>query len=83
MDEELQRDEADRMVAAMIYLITCHARSGCPRLACMVRAHMRLIARHPATGECLREICRRMGCAWEAIRAHDELHASSPPIGLH
>jgi hypothetical protein len=81
-DDECAR-EADRMLAAAIYLMTCHARSGCPRLACMVRHHFRQLSRHPGSGALVREMCRRLAAAWEAVMRHDERRAlnaaTNPP----
>ena len=71
-DEDLRRNEADRMLAAAIYLMSCHARNHCPRLACMVERHLDLIARHPGAGAHVGETCKRLSNAWEAIRQHDE-----------
>jgi hypothetical protein len=70
-DDELDPD-ADRLVCATIYLMSCHARSHCPRLACMIGHHLELIARHPGAGERVAAMCRQLGNAWEAIRGCDE-----------
>lgn len=74
-DDETAALEADRLLAAAIYLMSCHARSGCPRLACMVGRHLELIGVHPEVGDRVRETCRRLAAAWEAVRAHDEREA--------
>ncbi len=65
-------DEADRLIAATMYLMSCHARSRCPRLACMVRRHLSLIGRHPAVTEGVRDMAHKMACAWKAILEYDE-----------
>lgn len=65
-------DEADRLLSATLYLMSCHARSRCPRLACLVQHHLRMIARHPGATERVRDIAQKMGCAWRAIQANDE-----------
>jgi hypothetical protein len=73
MDHEERQDaEADRLLAAAIYLMSCHARNRCPRLACMIGHHLELIGRHPGAGERVMDICRKLANAWEAIRRHDE-----------
>ena len=74
-------DEADRLLAVTLYLMSCHARSGCPRLAGVVRHHLALLARHGGAGERVRDIAKKMGCAWSAIQAHDERHAASRAAG--
>lgn len=71
-DEDLQRGEADRMLAAAIYLMSCHARNRCPRLAFMVGRHLQQLARHPGTGELVSQTCRQLAAAWETVRRHDE-----------
>jgi hypothetical protein len=65
-------NEPDRVLAATIYLMSCHARNGCPRLACIVGRHLRLLASHPRVGAHVRETSRRLAAAWEAIRRRDE-----------
>lgn len=64
--------EADRILAATIYLMSCHARNQCPRLACMIAAHLRALGRHAEAGLHVRHTCQRLAAAWEAIRQHDE-----------
>lgn len=64
--------EADRLLAATLYLMSCHARSHCPRLATMVGHHLELLARHPEAGDRVGVICRQLANAWRAIRSHDE-----------
>lgn len=64
--------EADRLLATTIYLMSCHARSHCPRLACMIGRHLELIARHPEAGERVAVACQQLASAWVAIRRHNE-----------
>ena len=47
-DEEPERVET--VVAALIYLMTHYARTGCPRLAVCVSRHMQCLAVHPRLG---------------------------------
>ncbi len=77
-DDRLLR-ETDRLLAATIYLMSCHARSGCPRLACMVSRHLELLGRNPNAGEFVRDTCRRLAAAWEAVRRHDENRLRDSP----
>ena len=78
-DVFLEAEQADRLLAATIYLMSCHARSGCPRLACMIGIHLRQLGRHPGTGEHVRDSCQKLCAAWEAIRRHDERREAPPP----
>lgn len=65
IDEPLP--EVDRLLAATIYLMTCHARNNCPRLAEMVKRHFELIARHPDSGEIVRDTCKRLSTSWASV----------------
>lgn len=65
-------EQADRLLAATIYLMSCHARSHCPRVACMVEHHLRLIGRHLGTTDRVRDVAQKLAAAWAAIRRHDE-----------
>ena len=86
-DEERKR-EADRILAAAIYLMTCHARSHCPRIACIIERHLALLAGHGESGDLVRDMARRLSPAWRVIRDHDErlraeaIHAAREAGGL-
>lgn len=66
---------ADRLLAATIYLMSCHARSGCPRLACMIEHHLRLVGRHIGVPDRVRDTAQKLAASWAAIRRHDEQRA--------
>ena len=70
--EERDPAEADRLLAATIYLMSCHARNGCPRLACMVGRHLEAISHHPDAGALVRDTCRQLAAAWESVRVANE-----------
>jgi hypothetical protein len=70
MDGDESDREADRLLSAALYLMSCQARGGGPRLARMIGRHLELIARHPRVGDLVRETCRRL--AGDGIQ--------SPPI---
>jgi len=72
MTEPLEPIEADRLLAAAIYLMSCHARNRCPRIACMVERHLHLLGRHPEVGERVRHTCRQLAAAWKSVRVSDE-----------
>jgi hypothetical protein len=65
-------DEADRLLAAVIYLMCAHARNGCPRLAGVIEKHLQAIGRHPDVSDRVRDVCRKLSASWVAIRQHDE-----------
>jgi hypothetical protein len=66
MDEtqdELPHPEV--LAAALIFLMTHYARTGCPRLAACVLRHLELLALHGEADPVLRDTCASLRCAWE------------------
>lgn len=62
IDPEESRVES--ITAALIYLMTHYARTGCPRLAVCVSRHMQAIALHPDATPVLRDICAGLHGIW-------------------
>jgi hypothetical protein len=62
MEDEVSRPET--IVAALIYLMTHYARTGCPRLAICISRHMQCLALHPEAPIILRDICASLHGAW-------------------
>jgi len=60
-DEE---SRVETILASLIYLMTHHARSGCPRLALCVARHMEALALHPRADRVLRDVCASLHGAW-------------------
>lgn len=87
MDLEDVDTEANRLAAATIYLMTCHARSRCPRVAAMVEAHLRALSRHAHASTLVKHMAGKLAAAWVAVRRHDEAAcsdtAAKPPAILH
>jgi hypothetical protein len=54
----------ESITAALVYLMTHHARTGCPRLAVCVSRHMQAIALHPEAAPVLRDICAGLHGVW-------------------
>jgi hypothetical protein len=67
-DDEDSR--AETIVAALLYLMTHYARTGCPRLAVCVSRHMQCLAVHPRADPVVRDICASLHGAW-ALAADD------------
>jgi hypothetical protein len=68
----------DTIAAALIYLMTQYARTGCPRLALYVSRHMQCLAVHPDASPALRDICASLHGPWqEAANRHH------PAPGVH
>lgn len=70
--DESPRDEAEleRLMAATLFLMTQHARCGCPRLACIVGRHLSLLAKHPAAGRLVRDMAGRLAPTWRPATLH-------------
>jgi hypothetical protein len=66
-DDESSRVET--IVAALLYLMTHHARTGCPRLAVCVSRHMQCLAGHPDAPPVVRDICAALHGAWSEPEA--------------
>jgi hypothetical protein len=59
----------ETVTAALIYLMTHYARTGCPRLALCVSRHMQCLAAHPDAAPVLRDICASLHGAWNEASA--------------
>ncbi len=71
-DPDASRPEM--VAAALIYLMTHYARTGCPRLALCVSRHMQCLATHPEAAPVVRDICAALHGAWgEAAGATEEI----------
>lgn len=64
----MQYDEAEPrqevLVAALLYLMTHYARTGCPRLAVCVSRHLQCLAVHPQAATVVRDTCASLHGAW-------------------
>jgi hypothetical protein len=68
-------DEASRVetiVAGLLYLMTQHARTGCPRLTVYIFRHMQCLACHSAAPAVLPETCALLRNAWNEAAPHAE-----------
>ncbi len=72
MDTAEEEARAETLAAALIYLMTHYARTGCPRLALCVSRHMQCLAAHPDAAPVLREICATLHGAWSRAAACDQ-----------
>lgn len=61
---EPEATRAETVTAALIYLMTHYARTGCPRLALCVSRHLQCLAAHPDAAPVLRDICASLHGAW-------------------
>lgn len=63
-DSDTQDVRAETLTAALLYLMTHYARTGCPRLALCVSRHMQCLATHPDAAPVIRDICASLHGAW-------------------
>lgn len=54
----------EMLVVAVLYLMTHHARTGCPRLAACISRHLQCLCAHPDADPTIREICASLHGAW-------------------
>lgn len=54
----------ETITAALLYLMTHYARTGCPRLALCVSRHMQCLALHPDAAGVVRDICASLHGTW-------------------
>ena len=69
---ETEVSRADTITAALLYLMTHYARTGCPRLAVCVSRHMQCLAVHPDAAPVLRDICASLHGAWARAAGAEE-----------
>lgn len=67
-----EETRVETITAALIYLMTHCARTGCPRLAVCVSRHMQCLALHPDAAPVLRDTCASLHGAWSEVAARSE-----------
>lgn len=70
-----EHSRVETVAAALIYLMTHYARTGCPRLAVCVSRHMQCLALHPDAPPVLRDVCASLHGTW-TLAAAPEAQAS-------
>jgi len=63
-DTDVEESRVETLVAALLYLMTHHARTGCPRLALCVSRHLQCLAVHPNADPVVRDTCASLHGAW-------------------
>lgn len=81
MSPDPDASRAETITAALLYLMTHYARTGCPRLALCVSRHMQCLASHPDASPLVRDICAGLHGAWQ--QAACAAHGESPGGPLH
>lgn len=77
-ESEADTSRAETVTAALLYLMTHYARTGCPQLALCVSRHMQCLATHPDAAPVVRDICAALHGAWS--RAVAEEGTESAPL---
>ncbi len=77
-DPEASR--ADTVAAALIYLMTHYASTGCPRLAVCIARHMQCLSLHPHAAPVLRDICASLHGAWTRRGPEQPLARRGSPV---
>ena len=67
--EDTDDGRVEMITAALLYLMTHYARTGCPKLAVWVSRHMQCLALHPDAPRVVRDICASLHGAWATERA--------------
>jgi hypothetical protein len=70
--QDTDESRVEIVTAALLYLMTHYARTGCPRLAVCVARHMQCLALHPEAAPVVRDICASLHGAWAASSSHAE-----------
>lgn len=65
-----EESRVETITAALIYLMTHYARTGCPRLAVCISRHMQCLALHCEAPAVLRDVCASLHGAWGEAASH-------------
>ena len=67
-----EETRVETLTAALIYLMSHYARTGCPRLAACIAGHLQCLSRHSDAAPVLRDVCASMYGAWmQPFGRHD------------
>jgi hypothetical protein len=76
--------QADRLLAATLYLMSAYARTRCVRLAGMIEHHLGLIACNGEVSPCVGAVARQLVTTWHALQpGAPELHRAPGPRSTH
>lgn len=64
MQFEDEPSRPETIVAGLVYLMSCYARNGCPRLAVCISRHMQCLALHPDAPRVVRDTCAALHGVW-------------------
>ena len=64
--QHIAPSRVETIIAATFFLMNAYHRTGCPRVAKCVAAHLDCLARHPDTDATIRAVCEGMREEWRA-----------------
>jgi hypothetical protein len=64
-----EESRVETITAALLYLMTHYARTGCPTLAVCVSRHMQCLALHPDAAAVVRDVCASLHGPWAETAA--------------
>lgn len=70
---ETDESRAETITAALLFLMTQYARTGCPRLAVCVSRHMQCLALHPDAPTVVRDVCASLHGPWSRAAGEPSL----------
>ena len=73
MTPEPEESRSETITAALLFLMTQYARTGCPKLAVCVSRHMQCLALHPDAPPIVRDVCASLHGPW-ADAANAQAH---------
>ena len=59
-----EESRVETITAALLFLMTQYARTGCPGLAVCVSRHMQCLALHPDAAPVVRDVCASLQGPW-------------------
>ncbi len=76
-DPDPEATSAETLTAALIYLMTHYARTGCPRLAVCISRHLQCLALHGDAPLLVRDVCASLHGPWAEAARLPEPHERS------
>ena len=70
-NSEAEESRAETVLAAVLFLMTHYARTGCPRLALCISRHLQCLAVHPDADRVVRDVCASLHGAWSETASAD------------
>jgi hypothetical protein len=69
-----EESRVETITAALLFLMTQYARTGCPKLAVCVSCHMQCLALHPDAATVVRDVCASLHGPWAKAAGEESVH---------